>query len=154
MVKFATNASGAMWLPNLFQVTKSSSGSVVPLAMFSENIRKTETPFFRQYSLVMIRKRAAAELEMFICLCALSLSLPACSFPWGKIEYVCVLQIKTVHFALNIGPGGRWTENASNFTTLPPLMCKDIWPDFPAYDWHKFSPNQRWEFQLQFVQSH
>ena len=32
VVKFDTNASGAMWLPNL--VTESISGSVVPLAMF------------------------------------------------------------------------------------------------------------------------
>ena len=32
VVKFVTNASGAMWLPNL--VTESISGSVVPLAMF------------------------------------------------------------------------------------------------------------------------
>ena len=31
---FATNASGAMLLPNLVQVTASISGSVVPLAMF------------------------------------------------------------------------------------------------------------------------
>ena len=35
MAKFATNANGAMLLPNLFQVTESISGSVVPLAMFS-----------------------------------------------------------------------------------------------------------------------
>ena len=35
MVKFATNASGAMLLLNLIQVTESISGSVVPLAMFS-----------------------------------------------------------------------------------------------------------------------
>ena len=33
VAKFATNASGAMLLPNLVQVT-SISGSVVPLAMF------------------------------------------------------------------------------------------------------------------------
>ena len=31
---FATNASGAMLLPSLIQVTDSISGSVVPLAMF------------------------------------------------------------------------------------------------------------------------
>ena len=36
VVKFATNASGAMWLPNL--VTESISGSVVPLAMFKINL--------------------------------------------------------------------------------------------------------------------
>ena len=35
VAKFATCASGAMLLPNLVQVTKSISGSVVPLAMFS-----------------------------------------------------------------------------------------------------------------------
>ena len=35
VVKFTTNASGAMWLPNL--VTESISGSVVPLAMFCSN---------------------------------------------------------------------------------------------------------------------
>ena len=35
MAKIATNASGAMLLPNLVQVTESISGSVVPLAMFS-----------------------------------------------------------------------------------------------------------------------
>ena len=34
MVKYATNASGAMLLINLIQVTESISGSVVPLAMF------------------------------------------------------------------------------------------------------------------------
>ena len=34
MAKFATNANGAMLLPNLVQVTESISGSVVPLAMF------------------------------------------------------------------------------------------------------------------------
>ena len=34
MVKFVTNASGAMLFQNLIQVTKSISGSVVPLAMF------------------------------------------------------------------------------------------------------------------------
>ena len=34
MVKFATNASGAMLLLNLIQVTESISRSVVPLAMF------------------------------------------------------------------------------------------------------------------------
>ena len=35
MAKFVTNASGAMLLPNLVQVTESISGSVVPLAMFT-----------------------------------------------------------------------------------------------------------------------
>ena len=35
MVKFATDASGAMLLLNLVQVTESISGSVVPLAMFN-----------------------------------------------------------------------------------------------------------------------
>ena len=34
MAKFVTNASGAMLLPSLIQVTESISGSVVPLAMF------------------------------------------------------------------------------------------------------------------------
>ena len=34
MAKFVTNASGAMLLPDLVQVTESISGSVVPLAMF------------------------------------------------------------------------------------------------------------------------
>ena len=34
VAKFAINASGAMLLPNLVQVTESISGSVVPLAMF------------------------------------------------------------------------------------------------------------------------
>ena len=34
MAKFATNASGAMLLPSLVQVTESISGSVVILAMF------------------------------------------------------------------------------------------------------------------------
>ena len=34
MAKFAINASGAMLLPSLVQVTESISGSVVPLAMF------------------------------------------------------------------------------------------------------------------------
>ena len=34
MAKYATNASGAMLLINLIQVTESISGSVVPLAMF------------------------------------------------------------------------------------------------------------------------
>ena len=35
VAKYATNASGAMLLLNLIQVTESISGSVVPLAMFS-----------------------------------------------------------------------------------------------------------------------
>ena len=34
MAKFAINASGAMLLPSLVQVSESISGSVVPLAMF------------------------------------------------------------------------------------------------------------------------
>ena len=34
MAKFAFNASGAMLLPSLVQVSESISGSVVPLAMF------------------------------------------------------------------------------------------------------------------------
>ena len=34
MVKFASNVSGAILLPNSIQVTESISGSVVPLAMF------------------------------------------------------------------------------------------------------------------------
>ena len=34
MAKFGTNASGAMLLPSLVQVSESISGSVVPLAMF------------------------------------------------------------------------------------------------------------------------
>ena len=34
VVEFVTNASDAMLLPNLVQVTESISGSVVPLAMF------------------------------------------------------------------------------------------------------------------------
>ena len=38
VVEFAINASGAMLLPSLFQVSESISGSVVPLAMFSQHI--------------------------------------------------------------------------------------------------------------------
>ena len=38
MAKYATNASGAMLLLNLIQVTESISGSVVPLAMFKVTI--------------------------------------------------------------------------------------------------------------------
>ena len=34
MAKFAINASGAMLLPSLVQVSESISGSIVPLAMF------------------------------------------------------------------------------------------------------------------------
>ena len=34
MAKFTINASGAMLLPSLVQVSESISGSVVPLAMF------------------------------------------------------------------------------------------------------------------------
>ena len=34
MAKYATDASGAIWSPNLVQVTESISGSDVPLAMF------------------------------------------------------------------------------------------------------------------------
>ena len=34
VVKYVTNASGAMLLPNLVQVTESVAGSVAPLAMF------------------------------------------------------------------------------------------------------------------------
>ena len=36
MAKFATNGSGAMLSPSLIKVTESISGSVVPLAMFSQ----------------------------------------------------------------------------------------------------------------------
>ena len=50
MVKFATNASGAMLLPNLIQVMESISGSVVPLAMF--NMLDMIVPIF--YMLDMI----------------------------------------------------------------------------------------------------
>ena len=41
VAKFETNASGAIWWPNLhlMQVTASISGSVVPLAMFLELVR-------------------------------------------------------------------------------------------------------------------
>ena len=35
VVKFVTNVSGVILLPNLVQVTESISGSVVPLAMFN-----------------------------------------------------------------------------------------------------------------------
>ena len=38
VAKYATNASGAMLLINLIQVTESISGSVVPLAMFCPNL--------------------------------------------------------------------------------------------------------------------
>ena len=38
MAKFAINASGAMLLLNLIQVTESISGSVVPLAMFLHTV--------------------------------------------------------------------------------------------------------------------
>ena len=38
MGKFATNASGALLLLNLIQVTESISGSVVPLAMFQVDV--------------------------------------------------------------------------------------------------------------------
>ena len=40
LAKFATNASGAILLLNLIQVTESISGSVVPLAMFVETARE------------------------------------------------------------------------------------------------------------------
>ena len=50
MAKFATNASGAMLLPNLIQVMESISGSVVPLAMF--NMLDMNVPIF--YTLDMI----------------------------------------------------------------------------------------------------
>ena len=40
MAKYATNASGAMLLINLIQVTGSISGSAVPLAMFYEDFPK------------------------------------------------------------------------------------------------------------------
>ena len=38
MVPFETNASGVIWWPNLVQVMESSSGSVVPLAMFIRSV--------------------------------------------------------------------------------------------------------------------
>ena len=38
VAKFAINASGAMLLPSLVQVSESISGSVVPLAMFVKNL--------------------------------------------------------------------------------------------------------------------
>ena len=37
MARFAINASGAMLLPSLVQVSESISGSVVPLAMFLQS---------------------------------------------------------------------------------------------------------------------
>ena len=40
MAKIATNVSVAMLLPSLIQVTKSISGSVVPLAMFLQVTRR------------------------------------------------------------------------------------------------------------------
>ena len=41
MAKFAINASGAMLLSSLVQVSESISGSVVPLAMFKDDLFKT-----------------------------------------------------------------------------------------------------------------
>ena len=45
MVIYATNASSAMLLLNLIQVTESISGSVVPLAMFHEKFDTLEGLF-------------------------------------------------------------------------------------------------------------
>ena len=43
VAKFATNASGAVLLPNSVQVTESISGSVLPLAMFIMKIHHPDT---------------------------------------------------------------------------------------------------------------
>ena len=48
MAKFAINASGAMLLPSLVQVSESISGSVVPLAMFYKFVLRNY--FFRHYN--------------------------------------------------------------------------------------------------------
>ena len=42
MAKFAINASGAMLLPSLVQVSESILGSVVPLAMFLRSTGNSE----------------------------------------------------------------------------------------------------------------
>ena len=46
MAKFVINASGAMLLPSLVQVSESISGSVVPLAKFFEGPRIAPEQFF------------------------------------------------------------------------------------------------------------
>ena len=51
MAKFAINASGAILLPSLVQVSESISGSVVPLAMFVLDIaRKRGRAFCQIYA--------------------------------------------------------------------------------------------------------
>ena len=48
MVKFAINASGAILLPSLVQVSESISGSVVPLAMFFTQTRFLENKIYTE----------------------------------------------------------------------------------------------------------
>ena len=56
MAKFATNARGAMWLPNLVQVTESISGSVLPLAMFCLLVfQHAERPFAFQTTYFLLK---------------------------------------------------------------------------------------------------
>ena len=43
---FVTNASGAIWWPNLVQVTESIPGSIVPLAMFLDNLPTFQIHYF------------------------------------------------------------------------------------------------------------
>ena len=69
MAKFAINASGAMLLPSLVQVSESISGSVVPLAMFYIELCK-----------YMNRKIGKGELFVFdMYKCDIYVLLDACS---------------------------------------------------------------------------
>ena len=78
-----------MWLPNSVQVTESSSGSVVPLAMFSENIWKTETSFFQAIFFNDDKEESSCRAgNVYLPLC--SLSLPACLFISLRQNRICV----------------------------------------------------------------
>ena len=66
MAKFAINASGAMLLPSLVQVSESISGSVVPLAMFfvpfpkvqrQKAAKKGVMPLLKEWKAVMGKKQ-------------------------------------------------------------------------------------------------
>ena len=67
MAKFATNASGAIWWPNLVQVTESISGSVVPLAMFFQLVQCYPT-IFQSFKFVDVLAQLVTKVssELFI----------------------------------------------------------------------------------------
>ena len=70
MAKFVINASGAMLLPSLIQVSESISGSVVPLAMFIIYKQGTvEKDYKSPEVLISIGFFIISDFVAFICSC-------------------------------------------------------------------------------------